>query len=78
MFHVVPTLIVWGEADPVIPVAHAYAAHDAMPGSRLEVLPGVGHFPHCEDPRRFAAILLDWVATTEPVSLRAEDLADVG
>ncbi|MEP6626005.1 MAG: alpha/beta fold hydrolase [Acidimicrobiia bacterium] len=70
-----PTLIVWGENDPVIPVAHAYEAHEAMPGSRLEVMPGLGHFPHCEDPRRFAAILLDFVATTEPVSLRAEDLA---
>ncbi len=70
-----PTLIVWGENDPVIPVAHAYEAHEAMPGSRLEVLPGLGHFPHCEDPRRFAAILLDFVATTDPVALNAEDLA---
>jgi pimeloyl-ACP methyl ester carboxylesterase len=70
-----PTLIVWGEDDPVIPVAHAYEAHEAMPGSRLEVLPGCGHFPHCEDPRKFAAILLDFIATTTPVSLCAEDLA---
>jgi pimeloyl-ACP methyl ester carboxylesterase len=40
-----PTLLIWGDRDRIIPVAHGYAAHDALPGSRLEVLPGVGHFP---------------------------------
>src|SRR4051812_4880760 len=40
-----PTLIVWGERDPVIPAAHGYAAHAAMPGSRLEMFEGAGHFP---------------------------------
>jgi pimeloyl-ACP methyl ester carboxylesterase len=39
-----PTMIVWGEDDPIIPVQHAYLAHEAMPGSRLEVMAGVGHF----------------------------------
>jgi pimeloyl-ACP methyl ester carboxylesterase len=70
-----PALVVWGEDDAVIPVEHAYEAHDAMPDSRLEVLPGCGHFAHCEDPRRFAAILLDFMATTDPAHLRPEDLA---
>ncbi len=59
-----PTLIVWGDADPIIPVGHARTAHDAMPGSRLEILPGVGHFPHAERPERFAEIVLDFVTTT--------------
>ncbi len=45
-----PTLVVWGDADPIIPVAHAHTAHAAMPASRLEILPGVGHFPHAEEP----------------------------
>ena len=40
-----PTLIVWGDQDPIIPVSHAIAAHDAIPGSRLEIFEGVGHFP---------------------------------
>jgi len=61
-----PTLIVWGDRDPIIPVAHAYAAHDAMPGSRLEVFEGIGHFPHVECPDAFVAVLLDFLATTEP------------
>ncbi len=62
----VPTLIVWGDRDPVIPVQHAYDAHAAMPCSRLEIFEGVGHFPHVEDPRRFVEILSDFVESTEP------------
>jgi pimeloyl-ACP methyl ester carboxylesterase len=63
---VMPTLLVWGAADRIIPVSHAYDAHAAMPGSRLEVFEGVGHFPHCEAPDRFVDVLLDFVRTTEP------------
>jgi pimeloyl-ACP methyl ester carboxylesterase len=61
-----PTLIVWGDADSIIPVSHAHSAHEAMPGSRLEIFPGVGHFPHAEEPERFVQVLLDFLATTEP------------
>jgi pimeloyl-ACP methyl ester carboxylesterase len=71
----VPTLIVWGENDPIIPVSHGRAAHEAMPGSRLEILPGVGHFPQVEDPRRFAEVVLAFVEGTEPARLGAEDLS---
>lgn len=69
-----PTLIVWGEQDTVIPVAHAYAAHEAIPHSRLEVIAGVGHFPHVEDPGRFLEVLLDFLETTEPARFAATDL----
>ena len=34
-----PTLIVWGERDHTIPLAHGLAAHRAAPGSRFESLP---------------------------------------
>jgi pimeloyl-ACP methyl ester carboxylesterase len=61
-----PTLIVWGQRDAVIPVDHAHAAHEAMPGSRLEVFEDAGHFPFNDDPVRFAAVLGDFIATTEP------------
>lgn len=61
-----PTLIVWGDQDPVIPVAHAVSAHEAMPGSHLELFEGVGHFPHVEEPARFVEVIRDFVATTEP------------
>ena len=64
-----PTLIVWGAQDPFIPVSHAVAAHAAIPGSRLEIFDGVGHYPHCEDPERFVAVLLDFIASTKPARL---------
>lgn len=50
----VPTLIVWSEIDPVLPVAHAYATRDLLPGSRLVIFPGRGHEPHRRDVERFA------------------------
>ena len=59
-----PTLLIWGEQDRIIPVAHGYAAHDAVPGSRLEVLAGVGHFPHVEAPTAVVGILDDFIAST--------------
>jgi len=60
-----PTLIVWGSDDPIIPVEHGRAAHAAMPGSRLEIFDRVGHFPQLERPRAFSRVLRDWVETTE-------------
>ena len=60
----VPTLLIWGDRDRIIPVSHAYAAHDALTGSRLEVLEGVGHFPHAEAPTAVADILEDFIAST--------------
>lgn len=59
-----PTLLIWGEQDRIIPVAHGYAAHEAVPGSRLEVLAGVGHFPHVESPNAVVDILDDFITTT--------------
>jgi pimeloyl-ACP methyl ester carboxylesterase len=65
-----PTLIVWGDADPIIPVEHARAAHEAIPGSRLEVFDGVGHYPHCEAPGRFVEVLVDFIESTVPAQIR--------
>jgi pimeloyl-ACP methyl ester carboxylesterase len=62
-----PMLIIWGEHDPLIPVSHGREAHAKLPGSRLEIFAGSGHFPHLDDPQRFAAVLLDFVAATRPM-----------
>jgi pimeloyl-ACP methyl ester carboxylesterase len=67
-----PTLIVWGERDSIIPLAHGEAAHEAMPGSRLEVFAGAGHMPHDDDPERFAAILAEFCGDTEAAELTAD------
>ena len=64
-----PTLIVWGAQDPFIPVRHGIAAHKAIPGSRLEIFEGVGHYPHCEAPERFVEVLVDFIASTKPARL---------
>jgi pimeloyl-ACP methyl ester carboxylesterase len=68
----VPTLIVWGEADRIIPVDHAYAAHTLIPGSRLEIFQRVGHYPHCEAPERFVQVLSKFIETTMPARITAE------
>jgi pimeloyl-ACP methyl ester carboxylesterase len=62
--HGLPTLMIWGEQDRIIPVAHGYAAHQAVPDSRLEVLAGIGHFPHVESPTAVVDIIDDFIATT--------------
>ncbi|HME70836.1 MAG TPA: alpha/beta fold hydrolase [Myxococcota bacterium] len=64
-----PTLIVWGAKDPFIPVSHAIAAHEAIPGSRLEIFEGVGHYPHCEAPERFVEVLINFIASTKAARL---------
>jgi pimeloyl-ACP methyl ester carboxylesterase len=68
-----PTLIVWGRKDPLIPVAHAELAHESMPGSRLAVFEGTGHFPHLDEPIRFAALLRDFLEGTEPARFDFSD-----
>ena len=67
-----PTLVVWGERDSIIPASHAVAAHEAMPGSRLELFPDAGHMPHDDDPGRFAEVLTDFCEGTEPAKLTAD------
>jgi pimeloyl-ACP methyl ester carboxylesterase len=68
----IPSLIVWGERDSIIPVAHGEAAHAAMPGSRLEVFPGAGHMPHDTDPERFARVLTEFCESTDGAQLAAD------
>ena len=72
-----PTLIVWGERDEIIPVDHAHTAHDAIPGSRLETLPEVGHFPQLESPGRFLEVLEDFLSTTTAGSTAPVRLHDL-
>jgi pimeloyl-ACP methyl ester carboxylesterase len=72
-----PTLVVWGDRDPIIPAAHGRAAHAAIPRSRLEVFPGAGHFPHREQPGRFVAVLEDFLASTEPAQLGESRLREL-
>ena len=69
----VPILIVWGGRDRIIPVSHGKDAHEAIPGSRLEIFEGVGHLPQVEQPRRFVSLLERFLSETEPARFDRED-----
>ncbi|MBA3327172.1 MAG: alpha/beta fold hydrolase [Solirubrobacterales bacterium] len=73
----VPTLLLWGERDPIIPAEHGVRAHALMPGSRLEIFDDAGHFPHHDDPVAFAHALRDFVAETEPADVDADQMRDL-
>ncbi|WP_435203172.1 alpha/beta fold hydrolase [Janibacter sp. GS2] len=60
-----PTLIVWGSKDRMIPPHHAIQAQASVPGSRVELFDGAGHFPHLDDPVRFADLLEEFILSTE-------------
>jgi pimeloyl-ACP methyl ester carboxylesterase len=72
-----PTLIVWGEQDHTIPLAHGLDAHRATPGSCFASLPRAAHFPHLEDPDGLAATLRDFLANTEPARIEDADWGDI-
>ena len=77
MLEALPTLIVWGERDNTIPLAHGREAHLEIPGSRFETLPPAAHFPHLEDPDGLAAVLEDFIDTTRPALIQDDDWGDL-
>jgi pimeloyl-ACP methyl ester carboxylesterase len=72
-----PTLLVWGTRDAVLPFRHAHLAHAAMPGSKLVPFEGAGHFPHQTDPAKFMNVLRDFLSTTQAASYRSEEWREV-
>jgi pimeloyl-ACP methyl ester carboxylesterase len=72
-----PSLIVWGADDPIIPPAHGEIAHRAMPGSRLELIEGAGHFPQVTHPVRVARLLREFMEETEPAEIEVEDMREL-
>jgi pimeloyl-ACP methyl ester carboxylesterase len=72
-----PSLVIWGRRDPLIPAHHAEIAHKAMPGSTVEIFDDSGHFPQLHEPVRFAHRLIDFIESTEPAEFEFTD-ADLG
>ena len=68
-----PSMVIWGSRDPLIPVSHAKIAHEGLPGSRLEIFNDAGHFPQLHDPVLFAQTLRDFIESTEPTRLEFTD-----
>jgi pimeloyl-ACP methyl ester carboxylesterase len=69
-----PTLVVWGARDAIIPVSHGVAMHEAAPGSELEILEQAGHFPHLDEPGRFVRLLASFVDRTSPAAITDADV----
>jgi pimeloyl-ACP methyl ester carboxylesterase len=67
-----PFMLIWGEHDSIIPVAHGRATHEQVPGSRLEVFASSGHFPQLDEPERFSEVLVEFVESTEPAAIDAD------
>ncbi len=68
-----PSLVIWGAQDPLIPLEHATVANDGLPNSRLEVFGDTGHFPPLHDPVRFALTLIDFIESSEPTRMEFTD-----
>ncbi len=58
-----PLLVVWGAKDRILPVSQVQTAFAEFPGARLEIFERSGHFPHLDEPDRFAAVLAEFVGT---------------
>ena len=57
----VPTLIIWGSKDPVIPINHADGFVSSIKDCRFYRMDGCGHTPYVQDPKPFAKIVLDFL-----------------
>ena len=68
-----PTLVVWGERDNTIPLLHGRRAHDAIPNSHFQTLPGAAHFPHLEDPDGLSEVLREFIRSTRPARIDDAD-----
>ncbi len=69
----VPTLIIWGRHDAIIPLGHGRLAHAAIPGSVLEIFDEAGHFPHHTNPAWFVQLVHDFVERTTPAEFDRDD-----
>ena len=73
----IPKQIIWGEDDMVIPVSHARMAHEAMPGSQLEIFENSGHMPFHDHPDRFVSVVEHFLDSTLPAEYDQSRLASM-
>ena len=58
----VPTLLLWGEKDELVPLECGRDAASLIPGARLVVLPDVGHIPSIEAPDEFVRLISEFAS----------------
>jgi pimeloyl-ACP methyl ester carboxylesterase len=61
----IPLLLVWGDRDPVLPVAHASKAAEALTSCQVEIIAKAGHLPHRADPDYFTELLEKFIASND-------------
>jgi pimeloyl-ACP methyl ester carboxylesterase len=61
-----PTMFIWGDSDPVIPVEHGRNAHRIVAHSRYVEIEGSGHWPMLDAPNRIVSELTSFIEETEP------------
>jgi pimeloyl-ACP methyl ester carboxylesterase len=59
----IPTLVFWGELEVMFDVSNAKHLDDALPNSKLQILPEAGHLAWSDQPEMFASMITDWVRT---------------
>jgi pimeloyl-ACP methyl ester carboxylesterase len=57
----VPTCLLWGSADRIMPIEHSQVWLDSLDDVRLAVIDGAGHLPHIEAPERTAAVIASFI-----------------
>jgi len=73
----VPTMLIWGSRDAIIPMQHANIANAAMPSSRVEIFEGAGHFPFRSDPARFVSVIQRFLEDSEPAAYSPNEWRDL-
>jgi len=73
----IPTLVVWGLNDQIVPVEAALGYHRLIPSSRLELFERTGHLPMLERPTRFNPLLEEFIESSRPLQA-AEDQTAIG
>jgi pimeloyl-ACP methyl ester carboxylesterase len=64
-----PTLIVWGDEDRLVPIAHGRRLAQVIPGARFDVVPACGHMPFIERPEEFLRVVRPFLAAAAPPAI---------
>lgn len=70
----IPTLVVWGLNDRIVPVEAALGYHRLIPKSRLEIFERTGHLPMLERPARFNPLLDEFIESSHPLRAAQDDV----
>jgi pimeloyl-ACP methyl ester carboxylesterase len=70
----IPTLVVWGLNDRIVPVEAALGYHRLIPKSRLEIFERTGHLPMLERPQRFNPLLDEFIESSRPLRSKQDDI----